>query len=318
MSYQLMNNIFSPEWHLTRSEPHLAYRCVFKQSGLPWILFVHGGPGDNSAYFKFSCGDELEENFNLIWFDQRGCGNSQRQIEASEYSVIKFAEDIGRIQQEVDVGKIIILAHSWGAIPAGLYAAKYPDRVSALINICGSASYLDSKTRLLNYLCKNYAKDSTEFKDLEEISKMPHGFFKLVRMYRYARKAGLYYKNYSKTKMEIARNNDLAVRCGEYSSDTIKEAEDPLYFLCLYDSLATFQIYDVLQKIKCPTLVVAGEYDKVADVGSLKKYADSIGGSEFVVFSQSGHHPFQEEKESFVATIKQFVEKIRYEKIYAK
>jgi pimeloyl-ACP methyl ester carboxylesterase len=132
-------------------------------------------------------------------------------------------------------------------------------------------------------------------------------------MYRYARKAGVYYKNYSKTKLEIVRFHELAVIKGEYSQESIKEAEDPLYFLCLYDSLATFQIYDALQKIKCPALIMAGEYDKVADIQSLEKYAQSINNSLFHIFKESGHHPFQEEKKNFLFTIKQFVERKIYE-----
>lgn len=39
-------------------------------------IFVHGGPGAWSYSFEELGGRDLEDTFQMIYFDQRGCGRS--------------------------------------------------------------------------------------------------------------------------------------------------------------------------------------------------------------------------------------------------
>src|SRR5690606_1601658 len=40
------------------------------------LLYVHGGPGSGSFWLEECFGDFLEENFTVIYLDQRGVGRS--------------------------------------------------------------------------------------------------------------------------------------------------------------------------------------------------------------------------------------------------
>ena len=96
------------------------------------ILFIAGGPGalvDNANQINRPLG-HLEASHNIVYFDLRGGGRSvipasnkfDRFLRA-EY----VADDIEKIRKAVLNRKPwdAIYSHSWGALPAQLYAAKF-------------------------------------------------------------------------------------------------------------------------------------------------------------------------------------------------
>ncbi len=297
-------------WQHTVTHPQLAFRCRHNRTEVPHVVFIHGGPGDNCAYFKECCGNYLEERYNMVWFDQRGCGKSQRPLDHTDYSIVDQAEDIGRIQSSIGARQIILLAHSWGNIPASIYAATYPDKVRGLINISGSVSYIDGQTSLLNHLKSFHKKNAAALSELSKIEMMEYGFFRLIQLYRFARNAGLYYKDYAKTKEEVGVYLKKAVDSGEYCPESVEESEDALFAPCKYHSLATYELFGVLEDIKCPTLVISGAYDKVIDTNSAQKFCSLVKNSQLVVFEESGHHPFQEEPLKFQNVVSEFINSI--------
>ncbi len=68
--------------------------------------------------------------------------------------------------------------------------------------------------------------------------------------------------------------------------------------------------YDVrprLGEIAIPTLVLAGRHDWVTPVGQSEAIAAGIPDTEFVVFEESGHSPFVEEQDRFLAVVRRFM-----------
>jgi len=68
-----------------------------------------------------------------------------------------------------------------------------------------------------------------------------------------------------------------------------------------------FDVRAGLPTLTIPTLVVSGRQDWVTPVGESEKIARAIPGAELVIFDRSGHMPFIEEQEGFVAAVKQFL-----------
>ena len=59
-----------------------------------FIIFLHGGPGGNSL--KYSTGSyskTLEDKYAMVYWDQRGQGNSHGHPENSEMSINLMVED---------------------------------------------------------------------------------------------------------------------------------------------------------------------------------------------------------------------------------
>ena len=68
--------------------------------------------------------------------------------------------------------------------------------------------------------------------------------------------------------------------------------------------LPAFNVLDQLNQVNVPTLIISGADDWITPLkqGSERINA-ALPNSELVIFAESGHWPFIEEKEKFVATV---------------
>lgn len=71
--------------------------------------------------------------------------------------------------------------------------------------------------------------------------------------------------------------------------------------------LPTLTLAQQLNKICVSTLVIAGKYDRAIPPVHGRALAAGIVGSEFVLFENSGHFPYEEEPERWSEVIRTFV-----------
>jgi proline iminopeptidase len=95
------------------------------------LVMCHGGPGlwDMSG----SLAARLESHLQVIRWDQRGCGRSERR---DPYSVARCVADLDAVIGQQP--RVALFGHSWGATLALRYALGHPDQVSALVYACGT------------------------------------------------------------------------------------------------------------------------------------------------------------------------------------
>ncbi len=116
---------------LSVGDGHSVY---YERSGKPGgkpAVFLHGGPGGG-------CAPEHRRLFNpdiydILLFDQRGCGHSTPHAELEANTTWHLVADIERLREFTGVEKWLVLGGSWGSTLALAYAEAHPDRVSALI-----------------------------------------------------------------------------------------------------------------------------------------------------------------------------------------
>jgi proline iminopeptidase len=65
--------------------------------------------------------------------EQRGCGRSTPHAEVRENSTWDLVGDIERVRERLGIEKWLVFGGSWGSTLALAYAAKHPERVSALV-----------------------------------------------------------------------------------------------------------------------------------------------------------------------------------------
>lgn len=80
----------------------------------------------------------LEANFTLVYWDQRGAGKSfSRKIPKSSMSVAQVIADldelVDRVRERLGHDKIAVFGHPWGSVLGVLYAARFPEKVSAYV-----------------------------------------------------------------------------------------------------------------------------------------------------------------------------------------
>ena len=99
-------------------------------AGVP-AVFLHGGPGGG-------CSTEVRRLFdparyNVLLFDQRGCGRSRPHASLEHNTTWHLVADIERLRALMGVERWLVFGGSWGSTLALAYAQTHPARVSGLI-----------------------------------------------------------------------------------------------------------------------------------------------------------------------------------------
>jgi len=77
----------------------------------------------------------LAARFQLVMFDGRGTGMSSRGLELEEFEDTHLVRDLEAVVDYVQLRKVVLVGAGSSCHTAVFYAAKYPDRVEALVLI---------------------------------------------------------------------------------------------------------------------------------------------------------------------------------------
>ncbi len=108
----------------------IGYERVGTPGGKP-AVFLHGGPGggispSHRRLFDPQC-------YDVLLFDQRGCGKSTPQASLDANTTWHLVSDIELLRLHVGVEKWMVFGGSWGSALGLAYAEMHPHRVSELI-----------------------------------------------------------------------------------------------------------------------------------------------------------------------------------------
>jgi len=118
--------------YLDTGDGHQVYweKCGNPQ-GKP-AVFLHGGPGSGCSPVHRQLFDP--SRYNVLLFDQRGCGRSQPHASLENNTTWHLVEDIERLRKDVmGVDQWLVFGGSWGSTLALAYGQTHPARVSAMI-----------------------------------------------------------------------------------------------------------------------------------------------------------------------------------------
>ncbi|MBC6989254.1 alpha/beta fold hydrolase [Hymenobacter sp. BT491] len=260
--------------------------------GIPCV-FVHGGPGAWSGMPEALAGPNLEDKFQMIWFDQRGSGRSANDPKHN-YSLDRMVQDMEELRQQLGLESWVVMAHSFGGTIATEYAARYPQRVRGMVLLNCTLNLRESmKSTLENGLNVVSVPDKApyldESKPLDERFGMlmpqlsaQNGWFKL----QYRTEAGL---------QKVTEADKGNPGTGEFGG----------YGFRLPDYRKDFTT--LTSQIKVPVLVVTGKYDYCIGPEHYKQFHFP---NQQVAQLQTGHVPFVEEPAAFRKAVLSYVKKL--------
>ncbi|MFD1145434.1 alpha/beta fold hydrolase [Larkinella insperata] len=108
--------------------PKLAYWQIGQNKEV--VIVLHGGPCVQHQYLRPEF-DALSKTAKVIYYDQRGCGKSER---SNSYTWQDHVTDLKRLIQTLAKDRKVFLAgSSWGSLLAILYTYTHPEDIKGLI-----------------------------------------------------------------------------------------------------------------------------------------------------------------------------------------
>ncbi|MBS4197339.1 alpha/beta fold hydrolase [Lederbergia citri] len=271
----------------------------------PIIIFVHGGPGCSEIPYVRKYQDELEKNFTIVHYDQRGSGKSYHFFEdysnlSSDLHVEDLLELTDHIKELMGQEKVILIGHSYGTYIGMKAASKAPDKFSMYIGIGQVSDTGQSELDSLNFVL-NEATTAGDLKDIKKLenlrSSIENGEMltprNLVRKYGGASRL-------------INDNMDYYLGflfSPEYNLlDVIRYIKGvSLSQKILIPEEREHDITSIVDKLDIPCFIVMGNFDYMTSVNAAKTYFHQIEApvKDFIIFDKSAHYPQFEQKELF-------------------
>ena len=109
------------------------HTIAWERSGNPAgdpVIVIHGGPGGGSQpsyrrYFN-------PEKFDIIQFDQRGCGQSTPYAELEDNNTHASVSDLEALREHFGLEEWHVFGGSWGSTLSLIYAQSHPERVLSM------------------------------------------------------------------------------------------------------------------------------------------------------------------------------------------
>ncbi len=96
------------------------------------VVVLHGGPGLSSESLRPDL-TSLAAEFTLIYYDQRGSGQSAPIKDSSRVSIAHHIADLEAVRAHFSLDRMLLMGHSWGGGLALRYALEYPRHTRGIL-----------------------------------------------------------------------------------------------------------------------------------------------------------------------------------------
>jgi pimeloyl-ACP methyl ester carboxylesterase len=220
---------------------------------------------------------ELSRHFTLILTDNRGLGMSQSKRQPS--SLADYSSDLLELLDFLQVDRTHVLGLSLGGIISQRFAIDHGPRLDRLVLVSCAARFspfLRQTAHILRHALRRFPWE-VFLRSIELLGTSPQ---------------------FMDDNEELIETQ-LRAKCNVKMDRKAVVAQ----LRCLACSEVAVEDY----RITAPTLVVAGQDDRLIPSCYARKMADTIPRSQFIELPQCGHNPFQEVPEVVLPRIIEFL-----------
>jgi proline iminopeptidase len=97
------------------------------------VLALHGGPGMTHEYLECMQDFLPGARYELYFYDQLGCGNSDHPDDDSLWTVARYRTEVEEVRAGLGLTDFVLYGHSWGGMLVLEYAVTYPHHIKAAV-----------------------------------------------------------------------------------------------------------------------------------------------------------------------------------------
>lgn len=258
--------------------------------GAPTILLLHGFP--TSSHMFRNLIPALADQFHLVAPDYPGYGNSAMpSMDEFDYTFDRMAEVVEKLTDKLELKKYSIYLMDYGAPVGFRLAAKYPDRVQALIVQNGNA-YEEGLREFWDPI-KKYWKDPTPQNEVALRGLLTIGATKWQYTHGVREKEAISPDNWTIDQSLLDRPGNSEIQIAMF-----------------YDYRTNVPLYpqwqEYFRKHQPPTLIVWGKNDPIFPEEGAHPYKRDLENLDFHVLD-TGHFALEEDCDAIAGLIREFL-----------
>ncbi len=288
----------------------------------PVLLFIHGGPGMPSAPKVLKHNGDLESDFVVVTWDQRGAGKSySKDIPPDSMTVEQFISDahelVQYLKKKLNADKIYIVGHSWGSILGTYLIDRYPEDFYAYVGIGQFVNGIENEAISYDFVLRQAEKTNNKkaIRELKKIGAPVSAIYKnglddlLVQRKWLMKFGGANYtdRSYFSTYMTYFFNKEYTIFD---SLNVMKGVKMSLNLM--WEDVVKIDFMTEVDEVEVPVYFMIGRHDWNTPFELSEEYFKALKApsKEFIWFENSAHSPCYEETERFNRLM---VEKVKAE-----
>lgn len=287
-----MRDLLTQEGFIPATGGRVWYRIVGSGDAIP-LLTLHGGPGVPHDYLETLAG--LADERPVVFYDQLGCGKSDRPDDVSLWRMERFVEELSQVRRVLGLEQVHLLGQSWGTMLATDYMLTQPTGVVSLILASPCLDIPHEAQRLLENLPPDvqaiiHQHEAAGTTDAEEYQQAVDEW----------------------SARHLCRILPLPEPLQRAVAGMGKAVYGTMWGLSELRCTGTLKDYDRtdrLDEISVPTLFTCGRYDACTPEATTW-FHQLIPHSEMVVFEHSAHMAQLEETTAYLQVIRNFLQRV--------
>lgn len=275
-------------------------------SGPPLFFFV-GGPGF-PAMLQLPDALILQERFAVHLVDPHGSGGSSPPADPGAYDHLGHARFYDEVRRALGLERVSIGGESFGGVMAITYSAMYPEVVERCVAVSVFAlgedvSGEDTEEELERNLSRHadapwYPEARQTLHEWTERVLATEDPAEVDAMFRQVFPLYMAEPDRPDVRAMIERVDPFVV------SDlaAMKAWESGLY--------QTIDLRPLLSQVRCPTLVIAGEFDFLCGPTHARVIAEGVDGADLVILENCGHTPAMETPDTYRRAIFDWLDRV--------
>lgn len=258
----------------------------------PPMLVMHGGLGLDHTYFR-PWMDQLGDTVEVIYYDHRGNGRSERPADWSGINHETWAADADALRAYLGHEKIVLFGHSYGGFLAMEYATRYGDRLRGLVLSCTTPCMDYPEVIVGNALARSTPEvGEAVVNGLSSLSDKDEDMAALIG-----------------TIIPLYFNRPDPEVMAQLGANT--HYSGPAFAHAFSTCVPSYSMVGKLGGINVPTLVISGADDWITPTShGADRITPEIPNAQLAVFERSGHFPFIEETEQFMQVMRDWLGKL--------
>ncbi len=222
-----------------------------KDESNPILLYLHGGPGAAVSFHSEKVTGDLENQFVVVHWDQRGSGKTlELNNDSGILSMDRMKQDAEEmflhLLNRFDRKQLMLLGNSWGTILGFHLAQSFPDKVQSFIAVSPIINHTKSQQLTLATLKSHFAKKQNEkaLAQLESVSIPVADAKQMLILHRWE---------------TVFNGGDFPDGQFEQYLNYFKEWEKQ--WMPLYNEFYALDLATQITRIYCPLYILQGDKD---------------------------------------------------------